>query len=52
MVLHYPSFNFYVLLDELENEFNIQFNLDETLEIKKIGDFKKIFEKHKIGNKQ
>ena len=48
----WDSFNFYVLLDELENEFNIQFNLDETLEIKKIGDFKKIFEKHKIGNKQ
>ena len=37
----WDSFNFYVLLDELENEFNIQFNLDETLEIKKIGDFKK-----------
>ena len=48
----WDSFNFYVLLDELENEFNIKFDLDETLEIKKIGDFKKIFEKHKIGNKQ
>ena len=26
-----------------ENEFNIKFDLDETLEIKKIGDIKKIF---------
>ena len=46
----WDSFNFYVLLDELENEFNIQFNLDETLEIKKVGDFKEIFEKHRIND--
>jgi acyl carrier protein len=44
----WDSFNFYVLLDEIENEFNIKFDLDETLEIKKIGDFKKIFQKHRI----
>ena len=44
----WDSFNFYVLLDEIENEFNIKFDLDETLEIKKIGDFKKIFQKHGI----
>ena len=44
----WDSFNFYVLLDEIENEFNVKFDLDETLEIKKIGDFKKIFEKHGI----
>ena len=43
------SFNFYVLLDEIENEFNVKFDLDETLEIKKIGDFKKIFQKHGIN---
>ena len=28
----WDSFNFYVLLDEIENEFNIKFDLDETLE--------------------
>ncbi len=44
----WDSFNFYVLLDEIENEFDIKFNLDETLEIKKIGDFKKLFEKYGI----
>ena len=45
----WDSFNFYVLLDEIENEFSIKFDLDETLEIKKIGDFKKIFQKHGIN---
>tara|TARA_B100001540_G_scaffold233241_1_gene207462 strand:+ start:1149 stop:1385 length:237 start_codon:yes stop_codon:yes gene_type:complete len=44
----WDSFNFYVLLDELENEFNIKFDLDETLEIKKIGDIKKIFLKYGV----
>ena len=46
----WDSFNFYVLLDVLENEFNIKFDLDETLEIKKVGDFRKIFEKHGISD--
>ena len=45
----WDSFNFYVLLDEIENEFNVKFDLDETLEIKKIGDFKKIFQKHGLN---
>ena len=42
----WDSFNFYVLLDEIENEFKIKFNLDETLDIKKIGDLKKLLEKN------
>ncbi len=41
----WDSFNFYVLLNEIEKKFNIQFDINETLEIKKIGDFKKLFEK-------
>ena len=44
----WDSFNFYVLLDEIENEFKIKFDLDETLEIKNIGDLKKIFAKHGV----
>ena len=44
----WDSFNFYVLLDEIENEFEIKFDLDETLEIKNIGDIKKIFVKHGV----
>ena len=42
----WDSFNFYVLLDEIENEFGIKFDLDEILDIKKIGDFKKLLEKN------
>tara|TARA_B100000029_G_scaffold117227_1_gene110354 strand:+ start:1143 stop:1379 length:237 start_codon:yes stop_codon:yes gene_type:complete len=45
----WDSFNFYVLLDEIEKEFNMKFNLDETLEIKKIGDVKKIFTKQGVN---
>ena len=45
----WDSFNFYVLLDQIENKFNIKFDLDETLEIKKIGDFKILFEKYGIN---
>jgi len=44
----WDSFNFYVLLDEIENEFKIKFDLDETLEIKNVGDIKKIFVKHGV----
>jgi len=44
----WDSFNFYVLLDEIENEFDLKFDLDETLEIKKIGDIKKLFVKYGI----
>ena len=42
----WDSFNFYVLLDEIENGFDVKFNLDETLDIKKIGDLKKLLEKN------
>ena len=44
----WDSFNFYVLLDEIENQFSITFNLDETLEIKKFGDFKQLLEKNGV----
>jgi len=33
-------------LNEIEKEFNIKFSLEETLEIKNAGDFKKQLEKH------
>tara|TARA_Y100000996_G_scaffold163152_1_gene126735 strand:+ start:396 stop:629 length:234 start_codon:yes stop_codon:yes gene_type:complete len=44
----WDSFNFYVLLDEIENEFKVKLDLDETLDVKKIGDFKKILEKYGV----
>ena len=45
----WDSFNFYVLLDEIENEFDMKFDLDETLQIKKVGDIKKIFTKQGVN---
>ncbi len=45
----WDSFNFYVLLDEVENEFEIKFDLDETLDIKKIRDLKNILVKHGVN---
>ena len=45
----WDSFNFYVLLDEIENEFGMKFDLDETLDIKKVGDIKKIFTKQGVN---
>ena len=42
----WDSFNMYVLLDEIEKEFSIKFSLEETLEIKTVGDFKKKLEKY------
>tara|TARA_B100000029_G_scaffold481574_1_gene530763 strand:+ start:258 stop:494 length:237 start_codon:yes stop_codon:yes gene_type:complete len=45
----WDSFNFYVLLDEVENEFEVKFDLDETLDIKKIRDLKNILVKHGVN---
>ncbi len=45
----WDSFNVYVLLDEIESAYGIKFNLDETLEIKKVGDFKKLLQKHGVA---
>ena len=44
----WDSFNMYVLLDEIEKEFSIKFSLEETLEIKTVGDFKKKLEEHGV----
>lgn len=38
----WDSFTGYVLLDEIETEFNVSITMDEALEIKKVGDFKNI----------
>ena len=40
----WDSFNMFVLLDEIEKEFDIKFSLEETLEIKTVGDFRKKLE--------
>ena len=40
----WDSFNMFVLLDEIEKEFDVKFSLEETLDIKTIGDFRKKLE--------
>ena len=38
----WDSFTGYVLLDEIETEFNVSITMDEALEVKNVGDFKNI----------
>ncbi len=42
----WDSLNLYMLIDDIETEFNVKFTLEEILEIKNVGDFKKQIEKH------
>jgi len=48
-IKEWDSFNMYVLLNEIEKEFNIKFLLEETLEIKNVGDFKRQLQKHGVN---
>ena len=45
----WDSFTGYVLLDEIESSFDVKFTLDDSLEIKNVGDFKKLLEKNGIS---
>jgi acyl carrier protein len=44
----WDSFNGYVLLTELESEFNISFSIDEIVEVKTIKDIKNYLQKHGV----
>ena len=46
---NWDSFTGYVLLDEIETNFNVKFTMDESLEINKIDDFKNILKKKGIN---
>ena len=46
---NWDSFTGYVLLDEIETNFNVKFTMDESLGIKKIDDFKNILKKKGIN---
>lgn len=45
---NWDSFNSYVLLDELESEFNTQFTIDEVVDTKNVSDIKKHLKNHGI----
>ena len=42
----WDSLNLYMLIDDIETEFNVKFTLEEILEIKNVGDFKKLLVNH------
>ena len=44
----WDSFNSYLLLDELESEFQTEFSIDEVVETKNIADIKKHLRNHGI----
>lgn len=44
----WDSFTMYVLLDEIESEFKVQFSLDEIVNVKTVKDFKTCLKKHGI----
>ena len=48
-ITSWDSMNMYVLINEIETEFAVKFNLDEILEIKNVGDFKRQLEKHGVN---
>jgi len=48
----WDSFTQYVLLDEIETEFNVKLTLEETLDIKNVGDFKRYLRNHGIEFKE
>ena len=48
-IKNWDSFTGYVLLDEIETNFEVKFTIDESLEIEKVEDFKNILEKKGIN---
>ena len=44
----WTSFNGYVLLFELETEFNVKFTLDEAIDVKKVADIKRHLRNHGV----
>lgn len=47
-ITSWDSFNSYLLLDELESEFQTEFSIDEVVETKNIADIKKHLRNHGI----
>jgi len=45
---NWDSFHGLVLVDKLENEFNVKFTLDEVIDVKKVADIKRHLKNHKV----
>ena len=48
-IKNWDSFTGYVLLDEIETNFDVKFTMDESLEIEKVEDFKNILKNKGIN---
>ena len=46
---NWDSFTGYILLDEIETNFDVKFTMDESLEIEKVEDFKNILKQKGIN---
>ena len=44
---NWDSFNGLVLVDEIENHFNVKFSLEEIIDVKTISDIKRHLKNHK-----
>ncbi len=45
---NWTSFKSYVLLDELETNFNVKFSIDEAMDVKHVGDIKRHLKNHGV----
>ncbi len=48
-ISHWTSFIGYVLLNELETQFNVKFTIDEVTDVKNISDIKRHLKNHGVN---
>jgi len=48
-ISNWTSFNGYVLLDELETNFDVKFSIDEAMDVKNIADIKRHLKNHGVN---
>ena len=44
----WDSFNWYVLVDELENHFNVKFTISEIIDVKNVSDIKRHLKNYNV----
>ncbi len=48
-ISNWTSFMGYVLLSELENNFNVKFSIDEVMDVKNVADIKRHLKNHGVS---
>jgi len=46
---NWTSFNGYVLLDELETNFDVKFSIEEVMDVKNVADIKRHLQNHGVN---